>query len=118
MSNDFSQPTEIDAVTAAFPGSVRHLMPDYRELDEKYRRHYGTWANKLFSDWFFCGITSLDGLVPKEGIDKAKALRHIRAVMGSFEPKHEHKEAACAFLFDKWFESTSKWERADGSKAG
>ncbi len=115
--NDFSQPSGIDDVTAVFPGSIRHLMPAYNELEAKYRQNYGTWGSKLFSDWFFCGITSSDGLVPREGIDKAKALRHISAVMRSFEPKHEHKEAACAFLFDQWFDGErSNWERADGRK--
>jgi hypothetical protein len=24
--------------------------------------------------------------------------------MGSYQPKHEHKEAAVAFLFNEWFD--------------
>jgi hypothetical protein len=88
-------------------------MPAYSEIAKEYDRN-NKWGNHLFNDWFFCGIKSVDGLVPREGIDKTKALRQIRAVMGSYEPKHEHKEAACAFLFDKWFDGKkSKWERAD-----
>lgn len=111
--NTFEQPTEIDQITMVFPATVRHLMPVYAEIREEYDRG-NKWSNRLFSDWFYCGIKSTDGLVPREGIDKSKALRHIRAVMGSFEPKHEHKEAACAYLFDKWFDGEqSKWERAD-----
>lgn len=117
MSDDFAQPTDIDQVTMVFPGSVRHLMPSYDAIRDEYDRG-NKWSNRLFSDWFYSGITSVDGLVPKEGIDKTRALRHIRAVMSSFEPKHEHKEAAVAYLFDKWFDGEqSKWERAE-RKAG
>lgn len=106
---DFSQPTEVDAVTMAFPAGVRHLMPAQSEIPDEFH-HGNNWGNRLFADWFYSGIKSLDGLVPRDGIDKTKALRHIKTVMGSFEPKHEHKESAVAYLFDKWFEPTSKWE--------
>lgn len=110
--NDFSKPSEVDDVTMAFPAGIRHLMPDYEHIRQEYDRG-NKWSNQLFNDWFCCGIKSADGLVPKEGIDKRKALRHIKTIMGSFEPKHEHKEAAVAFLFDKWFDGEqSKWERA------
>lgn len=114
--SDFSQPTDIDTVTMVFPCSVRHLMPKYEDIREEYDRGR-KWGNRLFSDWFYAGIKGTDGLIAREGIDRKMALRHIRTVMGSFEPKHEHKEAACAYLFDKWFESTSTWERAERKSA-
>ena len=117
MNNDFSQPTDVDAVDLAFPGSVHHLMPKYDDIYEEYDRG-SKWSNRLFSDWFFRGIESVDGLVVRDGIDKAKALRHIKTVMGSFEPKHEHKEAACAYLFDKWFDGEkSTWTACDRKSA-
>jgi hypothetical protein len=109
MSN-FEQPADVDALDAAFPASVKHLMPPFSEIREWDMA--AKWSNRLFNDWFFWGIESTDGLVPKEGIEKPKALRHIRTVMSSFDPKHEHKEAACAFLFDKWFDGVkSTWTR-------
>ena len=100
---------EIDAVTAAFPANVSHLMPKMSDIPKEF--HYGhTVWNKLVSEWFFCGVNNLK-LTPKEGIDKDAALRHVKTVMGSFEPKHEHKEAACAYLLSQWFTDPS-WERA------
>ncbi len=42
--------------------------------------------------------------VSKPGIDETDAKRHLKAVLGSFAPKHEHKEAACAYLMSLWFE--------------
>lgn len=98
------KPIDVDAVTMAFPAGIKHLMPP-REQIEAYK---SGWGGKLFNDWFFCGLKSLE-LMPKEGIDKSKALRHIRTIMGSFEPKHEHKEAAVALLLEEWFEP-GKWE--------
>lgn len=32
-----------------------------------------------------------------------KAFRHLAACQGSFEPKHEHKQAAVAWLASLWF---------------
>jgi len=96
---------EIDDATLAFDASVRHLMPPQSDIPDEFRFSIpakNKW-NRLFNDWFFLGLTSLE-LTPKEGVDQDKALRHIRAVMGSYEPKHEHKEAAVAYLFSEWFE--------------
>lgn len=101
-------PADVDAATAAFPGSIRHLMPSRAELNS----YSSGWGRRLFNDWFYCGLKGIE-LAPKDGIDKARALRHIKAIMGSFEPKHEDKEAACALLFETWFEPSSKWERKE-----
>jgi hypothetical protein len=104
-------PQEVDALDMAF-GRTKGLMPPRDSIPEEFDRFNGTWGNRLFNDWFYGGVKNLQ-LTPKPGIDKAKAMSHIRSIMGSFEPKHEHKETACAYLFDLWFDgSTAKWERA------
>lgn len=111
MSDKFAQPTEVSQLDMAFATNVSHLMPSYDEIREQYNPNRRLPSLRLFRDIFYRGIKSADGLVPREGIDKNKALRHIRTVMSSWEPKHEHKEAAVAFLFDKWFDmDASKWE--------
>ena len=102
-------PKDVSDLDIAF-GAIKGLMPPMASIPEEFH-HSRSWGNKLFSDWFYAGLKSLE-LTPKAGIDKQKALRHIRAIMGSFEPKHEHKEAAVAFLFDHWFEP-AKWERKE-----
>lgn len=106
------KPQVISDVELAFPAKVKHLMPDMKDIPEEFKQFCGrgTKWNQLFSDWFYSGLSKLD-LVPKDGIDKNLALRHIRAVMGSFEPKHEHKEAAVAYLLSLWFTDESSWER-------
>lgn len=103
-------PHAIDQVTLAFPADVEHLMPTDPEYEE-YRKdwsHRDTWGFKLFSDWFYKGLAKLE-MKPRDGIVEADALRHISAIMRSFQPQHEDKTAACAYLFEHWFESAT-WE--------
>ena len=100
---------EVFDLDIAFPANVSHLMPAYEDIPREFKHGSGKW-NRLVSDWFFCGLKNLQ-LVPKDGTDQTKALRHIKAIIGSFEPKHEHKEAACAYLLSQWF-SDATWERA------
>lgn len=99
---------DIDDVTLAFPAGIKHLMPPYADIPEEFKQHLDTKWNRLQSDWFYRGITKLE-VTPKPGVNKDKALRHLAAIQGSYEPKHEHKEAAVAFLMSEWFEDAT-WE--------
>lgn len=101
---------QVDKVDLAFGGKMADLMPPKEEYAE-YRKqwHYGdSWGFKLFNDMFYRGLTKLE-LKPKEGIDSKAAFAHIRVIMISWEPSHEDKTAAVAYLFEHWFES-GEWE--------
>ena len=102
------KPQIIDDVTFAFPASVSHLMPSKDEEGyEIYRKNWAnnnSWGFKLFDDWFYNGLKEGAKFYPKEGIDSKQAIRHIRTIMASFEPSHEDKIAACAFLIEYWFD--------------
>lgn len=72
-------------------------------LDEAKNRgflHGHTPYNQMFSTLFFMG-----GKVKfKEGLDdnfKLDCWSYCRALMGSFAPQHEHKEAVCAMLMSE-----------------
>lgn len=45
--------------------------------------------------------------VAVKGVDFKQAHAHISVILGSFEPKHEHKHehkiAGCAYLASMWF---------------
>lgn len=84
-------------------GQIATLMPDRQQL----REYKEGWGSALFSALFF-NAGRVDHLVPKAGIDPVKAIRHIRAIMGSYEPKHEDKEAAVGYLFELWFEEPNQ----------
>lgn len=108
-------PQEISDLDNAFPARVSHLMPPMAEIPKEFCDWNGQnkWQ-KLVSAWFFAGV-KLGKVSPKEGIDTKKALRHIQTIMGSFEPKHEHKEAACAYLLSLWFDDI-QYERQERTR--
>jgi hypothetical protein len=85
--------------------ALAKLMPPMESIPEDFRRDRGE-ARKwiaLQQQWFFCGLKGYE-FISNPGIDKADALRHLGTIQGSFEPKHEHKEAAVAWLMSLWFE--------------
>jgi hypothetical protein len=102
---------ELNGVDVAF-GNIKH-MPKYEAIPEDFRRGNNDYCRAV-STWFFSGAKGTpDGLIvghmkftAKPGVDRNKALAAIKAVLGSFEPKHEHKEAACAFMLSEWFDKS------------
>jgi len=100
---------EVGFAEIAFGSRAMELMPKYDEIPKEYK-HGDTLWNKLFNDWFFLGVKNLE-IKPKQDVDKNKALKHIKAIMGSFEPPHGHKEAGVAFLMSEWFQDAT-WEKA------
>lgn len=100
---------EISDLDVVFPGNVAALMPKWEEIPEEFRRGHGRWDD-VVNDWFFHGLKNSQW-TPKPGVDTNKALRHIKAILASFEPKHEHKTAAVAYLLSEWFENVT-YEKA------
>lgn len=100
--SDWSKPAEVDGVSLAFGGDMADLLPSRDEIPEEFWRWKGTRWNRVVSDWFFSGLRGAKW-TPRDGIDEQAALRHIRAVLASWEPKHEHKEAGVAYLLSLWF---------------
>lgn len=98
---DWSQPKEVSQVELAFPANViGKFLPPKDDIPEEYWD--GHEMTRLASHWFYHGLKGYT-FVPKEGVDRTKALRQIGACLGSFEPKHEHKEAGVGYLLDLFF---------------
>lgn len=99
---------EISVIDAAFPAHALDWMPAYEDIPEVFRtRSLSNKWKQLQRDWFYHGLKSYT-FVPKPGVDVDKALRVIQAIQGSYAPKHEHKEAAVAYLLSEWFED-AEW---------
>jgi hypothetical protein len=99
------RPIKVDAVDMAFgggPGAMAKLLPKYETLPEEFRRERDPFS-PLVSKWFFSGLDK-KLLKVKPGIDENDAWRHMKTIMGSFEPKHEHKTAGVAYLMSQWFD--------------
>lgn len=100
---DFTTPSEVTDSELSFGYRDSRLMPTMEIVPKEFQEVRTKW-NDLFSKLFFKGS---EGYVftAKPGIDKTKAIRHLRALMRSWEPRHQHKEAACAWVMSLWFES-------------
>lgn len=99
------KPIIVSGLDLAFGGKISDLLPKYSDIPNEFKRGNTKW-NKVVSDWFFCGLKECQWK-PKDGIKTEDALRHVKAVMASWEPKHEHKEAGCAYLLSEFFEDVS-----------
>lgn len=104
LAEKFAQPTPVDDVLLSFPARVRHLMPAYSDALIKWARtDEGRGWVQVQRDWFYNGLQDVESY-PKAGVDPAAAWRHLKTIQGSFEPKHEHKEIAVAYLMSLWFD--------------
>jgi hypothetical protein len=99
--NKFSKPQEVNGLNLAFGGDMKKLLPPMSKIPMEFQESRTEW-NRLVSKWFFGGLKSFD-CEPKDGIDKQAAMKHVAAILRSWEPKHEHKEAGCAYLLSLWF---------------
>lgn len=104
---------EVSDLELAFPARIMHLLPDWSAIPEEFQNGNTKW-HKLQRDWFYHGLASLT-LKPKEGVDQRMALRHLKAIQSSFEPKHEHKSASVAYLLSEWFDD-AEWTPATGEE--
>ena len=96
------EPKDVTDADVAFGGRVRDLMPAYKDIPDEFKRGASPWC-QWQSDWFFKGLSALP--TARSGIDGKRAMRHLATIQRSFEPAHEHKEAAVAYLASQWFES-------------
>ena len=103
---------EVSKADVIFGDNALEIMPKYDDIPDEFKNlNKPTKWNRLVTDWFFRGLRKLD-ITPKDGVDKAKALAHIRCIIASFEPRQEHKEAAAAFLLSEWFVN-AEWVAAE-----
>lgn len=96
----WDHPHDLSDSTVTFPCRTSDFMPAMDEIPAEFKRYNGTPWNRWQSRWFFEGLSEFPEA--KDGIDREAAARHLKAIQGSFEPAHEHKEAAVAWLASLW----------------
>jgi hypothetical protein len=97
-------PQDVNALDVAF-GRVDGLMPAYETIPAEFKDSHTFWG-KVVNLWFCRGLRGTEWK-PKSGIDAGKAVAHVTAIMHSFEPRHEHKTAASAYLLSLWFDDVT-----------
>jgi len=100
----FETPVDVDGLDLVFGGRMAALLPPYAQIPSEFKNWNHPWA-KWQADWFYSGLKCYP--VAKDGIDVNAAMRHLGAIQGSWEPKHEHKVAGVAYLASMWFTSPS-----------
>lgn len=103
LHDGFDQPHEVTTLDMAFGTAALQLMPPMSAIPEEFKRHDGTKWNRFQAAWFFKGLRSTDVVTPRADVPASLAWRHLKAIQSSWEPKHEHKEAAVAWLASRWF---------------
>ena len=107
MKHDFSRPFDDDKMRGISAFNIDEIMPDYyNDIPKEFYDMYNPWC-RWQSDWFFNGI-SKDTVKVKDGINADHAWRHLYRIQSSFQPKHEHKMAAVAYLASLWFDLATK----------
>lgn len=113
------RPIPIPDLMLAFPANVTGLMPADDVLDDvRHNRDFDSMGwDQLFTSMFYSGIKTTAKFLPREvdgqRLDGETCWRHLRALSGSFQPKHEYKEAAFIVLCKEFFE-WGIWEDSSG----
>lgn len=93
-----------EADMAFGPNNISTFLPAMGMIPEEFKKdenHYSQFISK----WLFSGLSKSPEAV--EGVDINQALRHIKVVLSSWEPKHEHKIAGAAYLASLWLTEDS-----------
>lgn len=91
------------------------LLPQMKDIPEDFKSFFGRgeankWV-KIVDDMFFRGVKKIE-IMPKEGVNSVIAMRHLKAILHSWESSHEHKTAGVAYLMSLWFDDF-KYEVAE-----
>ena len=94
---------EVTDLDCAFGGAMR-ILPPYKDLPEEFRDMSGPFCRAASMLFYEGGKLSDHGLTPKPGVDEKKVYRVLRACLGDFAPKHEHKIGGTGYLLSQWYD--------------
>lgn len=101
----WATPVQVTDLDIAFGGRAMELMPPYADIPDQFKDWGNTWA-EFQAEWFSNGLKSGE-FKAQPGVSVDYALRHLKAIQQSWEPKHEHKQAGVAYLASLWFVSAT-----------
>lgn len=97
----FQTPKEVDDALLAFPATViGTLLPRWEDIPVEFRERQSIQCRRF--EELLHGRGQLRVRI-RENIDPQLAVRHLKAVLNSYEPKHEHKMAGACYLMSLWY---------------
>lgn len=94
-------PITVSDLDLALSTDITKMMPPMSEIPSEFKGGSTVWS-RWQAEWFYSGLSNYP--TPKEGINIDLAMRHLATIQNSFEPSHEHKRSAVAYLASLWFE--------------
>ena len=100
-TTDWSLPKPVSDVQFAFPANIiGTLIPEWDDLPDEFRNRTSGYEELARHACF--NNVELRPQVLRDGVDAELANRQLNAIVRSFQPKHQHKEAAIAYLLSLW----------------
>lgn len=93
---------DVSDADCAFPTRWRELLPPMEVLSSDERNLRGPFCDALSSLFYSGGRLADHGIKVRDGHDASKVMRYIRATLGDFGPRHEHKIGGIAHALAKW----------------
>ncbi|WP_435952694.1 hypothetical protein [Dryocola sp. BD626] len=82
------------------PEKMTDYLPPAHKIPKEFFSDSNKWS-RYIQGWFYGGLK--ESPIAKDGVNFKDAAAHISVILASFEPKHEHKIAGCAYLASQWF---------------
>lgn len=100
---DIPEITDVDIV---FGGADEHL-PEWADLPEGFHHLRGPFCHAASMLFYQGGEITDCGLRFRDGVDQARAIRLLWALLRSYRTKHEHKIGGVGFLLSQWCEEAA-----------
>lgn len=99
-----TKPTKLDDPTRPFSANViGTFLPEEVDIPQEFRANRGSNAWCRLATRLFNGQSRATlRVTAKDDVDMVAALQHVGVVLGSHEPKYEHKIAGAGYLLSLW----------------
>lgn len=87
---------EVDDLTVMFGANIPGFDKVIKACPPEFRQYRNRWTHLANSIFF--GGADMSAWKWREPALKAKQVRYLKAWLGSFDPRHEDKEAVCGWL--------------------
>jgi len=111
----YAQPVAVSRIQQVFPANLGDLLPPLDLIPEVFQKRRAGHVSAYASAMALGRIDESLALIKRDDVDPEVAWTHLSTIAGSFEPRHEHKEAALAWLLSLWFREVVPLSEVEGA---